>query len=250
MVPSTTRIKGKASSQSSKQQKKQRRPESASGLLRRYPYATEYGDHFETPRRAYADLSPILSLLARDLGTSPRDLKIYDPFYCEGNCKRHLASLGFENVVNERVDFYATVRYRTGRADFDVLVTNPPYSGDHKERIFRFACEIRRPWAILVPAYVAEKSYFPSTSEPFFVVPAGADYVFDHPHGAGTEISPFKSLWVVHLGERTDDVFRQLASSDPRLHRHLDDLVRAGTVRGTKRPNPRQRRRRRAIKAA
>ncbi len=42
-------------------------------------------------------------------------------------------------VINRNEDFYATA----ARGDVpvhDVLVTNPPFSGDHKERILRFWC--------------------------------------------------------------------------------------------------------------
>ena len=33
-----------------------------------------------------------------------------------------------------------------------MLLTNPPYSGDHPERIFAFAEQCGKPWLILVPA--------------------------------------------------------------------------------------------------
>ncbi len=40
----------------------------------------------------------------------------------------------------QKRDFYADVR--KGRVpEYDILVTNPPYSGDHKERILKFCMD-------------------------------------------------------------------------------------------------------------
>lgn len=224
-----------------------KKSEPAETLLGRYPYETEYGDHFETSYAAYRDLRPLLSLVATVVGKSKRELAIYDPYYCEGACIRHLRALGFENVRNVKEDFYASAVYAgLGPPEYDVLVTNPPYSGDHKERIFRFAVACGKPWAVLVPAYVLEKSYFPMSVRPFFVSPNTGSYDFDHPHGTGHDVSPFESVWVVHLGQRTDALFRRLEHDTTATYRRtIQDLIKAGVVRGSKRPNPRQRRKRR-----
>lgn len=74
-----------------------------------HPFATDMGDHCETPFEAYADVAPLLHGLARDLGLSAAHLRIYDPYYCEGGAKVHLAALGFTTVINENVDFYKVV---------------------------------------------------------------------------------------------------------------------------------------------
>jgi len=74
-----------------------------------HPFATDLGDHCETPFEAYADVAPLLHGLARDLGLSAAQLRIYDPYYCEGGAKVHLAALGFTTVINENVDFYEVV---------------------------------------------------------------------------------------------------------------------------------------------
>ena len=71
-----------------------------------HPFVTDLGDHCETPFEAYADVAPLLRGLAHDLGLSPAQLRIYDPYYCEGGAKVHLAALGFTTVINENVDFY------------------------------------------------------------------------------------------------------------------------------------------------
>lgn len=59
-----------------------------------YPYETVNDDHCETPLRAYQDIQRLLGLLADRLGNSIAELKIYDPYYCEGNVVKRLNSLG------------------------------------------------------------------------------------------------------------------------------------------------------------
>jgi len=81
----------------------------AGGVGERHPFETEYGDHFETPLVAYRHLKPVLEAVARELGKTLGDLRIYDPFYCEGAMVQRMASLGFENVRNENVDFWQRV---------------------------------------------------------------------------------------------------------------------------------------------
>ena len=75
--------------------KKRKRPHqrhaSAASLAKRYPFATDFCDHFETPRRAYADVAPALDAL---VAKSRAETRIYDPYYCDGAVKRHLAAAG------------------------------------------------------------------------------------------------------------------------------------------------------------
>jgi hypothetical protein len=65
---------------------------------------------------------------------------------------RKLNSLGFKIVINKCEDFYAAVA--EGRVPkHDVLLTNPPYSADHMERIIRFCAQGNgaTPWLLLLP---------------------------------------------------------------------------------------------------
>lgn len=124
-----------------------------------HPFPTDPLDHAETPLRAYADVAPLLHLVAGKLGKSASALRIYDPYYCAGSMRAHLASLGFTSVYNACEDFYA--RLASGTVpEFDVLVTNPPFSGDHIERLLAFCCGIPQPWLILMPQYIFNKPFF------------------------------------------------------------------------------------------
>lgn len=134
-------------------------------------------------------------------------LRIWDPFFCTGRCTLHLRSLGFKSVYNRNEDFYAVAGIaqpgqsqlgssrKSGKVTtppYDILVTNPPYSADHKERVLAYCAETQKPWLLLMPNYVATKSYFRDIEigdrheDPgvFFVVPCDK-YEYDHPMGTG-----------------------------------------------------------------
>ena len=115
--------------------------------------STEEDDHCETPAHAYHDIEPMLAQVAALLGKEKAGLRIYDPFYCQGAVVRHLSALGYHSVYNRCEDFYGKVAAGTV-PEYDVLVTNPPYSHDHIERLLRYCATCKRPWFVLVPNFV------------------------------------------------------------------------------------------------
>lgn len=103
-------------------------------------------------------------------------MRVCSPYFCAGSMVRHLARLGFHNVVNRNEDFYAAIA--EGRvpeychpcfcfviswcSSYDVLVTNPPFSTtpvDHIARLYAFVAEARKPFLILQPNYVYTKPF-------------------------------------------------------------------------------------------
>ena len=175
-------------------------------------------DHCETAPDAYAHIAELLRRLASALGyTDPAELRIYDPYFCNGAVTRHLGALGFPNVHNVNEDFYAVVA--SGRVPtHDVVVTNPPYSGAHPSRLLDFLANNRRPWLALMPNWVHAKDYYaPATraQSPFYVVPrkryhywtprgrradvaSGGAKAKTHGHtnaALGVRTSPFVSFW-------------------------------------------------------
>ena len=230
-----------------------------------YPFETNYLDHFESPARAYEDLAPLLRRVAVRLhggnageaSASERDccdrVSIYDPFYCDGAVVDRLANVGFPNVTHACVDFYAALK--RGRVPaHDVVVTNPPYSGDHKERALKWAVGQGKPWFQLLPNYVATKGYFaslfPGTASPtpasvepvVFLVPT-AKYEFEHPEGTGKDASPFFSVWFCGGLARADlaGLERELGP-DVKLVTSVKAMGDGGHLRVAKRGNPKQRR--------
>jgi hypothetical protein len=154
-----------------------------------------------------------------------------------------------------------------------VLVTNPPYSDDHKARIFDFGmarladAATRTPFFVLVPAYVASRAYFRSCLDRHglqdgvvYLVPGTRDhgeddYRYEHPDATGKKASPFRSLWVCGIGrdetQRARDwwIQEQQKSCGYKqrslfLYCSLGELERAGVVSALNRPNPRQRKKR------
>lgn len=113
-------------------------------------------DHAETPLQAYADIASVLRIVAENLGKDARDLKIYDPYFCAGTMKEHMRAIGFPCVYNRKEDFYQVVKNGTV-PEHDVVVTNPPYSLDHIQRILRWLVRNGKPWFLLVPNYVYMK---------------------------------------------------------------------------------------------
>eukprot|EP00913_Durusdinium_trenchii_P002227 g2057.t1 len=88
-------------------------------------------DHFETSADALHDVAPLLRRAAKQRHLAVDDLRVYDPYYCNGRAKELLKALGFRRAINRRRDFYADIAHNTV-PQFHVLLTNPPYSGDHK----------------------------------------------------------------------------------------------------------------------
>ena len=192
---------------------------------RDHPFEVDAADHCETPFAAYQDVEPFLFRVALALRKPKEKLRIYDPYFCEGSVAKHLARLGFTNVYNENEDFYAVIE--EGRVpEHDVLLTNPPYSGDHFRKILEFCGRSRKPWLLLLPNFVCRKTYYqpslglPSGPEdgedpiqkkekkekPLFLIPDPTrPYRYWAPGRAGFEerakgTTPFETFWYVHFG--------------------------------------------------
>ena len=167
-----------------------------------HPFAADPGDHCETPIEAYADIAPLLRGLAFDLGKTPETLRIYDPYYCEGSVVRHLGSLGFSSVHNVNEDFYANIAAGT-TPEFDVIVTNPPYSGDHVRKIVRYCRISGKPWFLCVPTYVHTSHGYrqevsAAQSSPLF---SAHGPTLSRTDGAGRSNSSSSSSWYNNEGD-------------------------------------------------
>jgi len=234
----------------------------------KYPYSVDYNDHFETPLRAYTDVFPVIETLIQQKCKGKRVI-IYDPFYCTGRAASLLRQCLQSNneklaekvdIQHEKRDFYRDLRENTV-PKFDILVTNPPYSGDHKERCLEFAVNSSRPFFLLMPNYIATKEYFRKTVletkkvQDVYIIPSpGESYEYHHPEGTGKPLSPFESVWFVGVSRRTSLKplresfvgFHSKQSTDggsrARIATSLDELIRIGGASGAKRKNPRQRR--------
>lgn len=151
--------------------------------LRRDP-----ADDCETPLEAYVHVAFVLSKISQKKNVRKSALRVYDPYFCAGAASERLRALGFASACNEDVDFYAALGDTESRVDdgstnapslpaHDVLVTNPPFSGDHCRRLVAFLATRPRdvPFALLAPEYVHRKAWFAPLARKFedmlFIVP-------------------------------------------------------------------------------
>ena len=146
-----------------------------------FPYEINYNDHFETPLIAYQDLRPMLKWIQSKMRTkqgkdqgggkegesegqtsychenkhTEKPFTLYDPYYCNGRTKILLKQLGFDHVVHEKRDFYKDIEQEQIPVH-DVLITNPPYSDEHKQQCLAHCLsQPNQAFCLLMPNYVA-----------------------------------------------------------------------------------------------
>lgn len=132
------------SSHSNEKSRKRARKQQPQPWVADFPYSVDYNDHFETPLRAYEDIAPLLDWLVGDVGKkktipSRKEHVIYDPYYCNGQTTKLFLTLGFDGIINRKRDFYKDIAQDNLPKNFQTLVTNPPYSDQHKEKCLDFA---------------------------------------------------------------------------------------------------------------
>jgi len=181
-----------------------------------FPFPTEADDHCETPVNSYRDIVPLLQKISSRINgttsSSNSSLRIYDPYYCNGAMVEHMAQVGFPNVYNRKEDCYSI--WSSSKCPvFDVLVTNPPYSGDHIAQLMQHVTAKQfgdRPWLLLLPQWVHKKNYYVLATKhirPFYLVPTKR-YVYIPPKhfrdakksDVHKKSSPFCSMWYVWGG--------------------------------------------------
>ena len=174
-----------------------------------HPFEVDAADHCETPFQAYQDIEPFLFRMALALKKPKDKLRIYDPYFCEGSVAKHLARLGFTSVYNKNEDFYKCIEEKR-IPEHDVLLTNPPYSGDHFRRILSFCAKNKKPWLLLLPNFVCRKQYYqpcvgedvkalfliPDPTKPYRYWAPGRRGFEDRNQAKGT--TPFETFWYVN----------------------------------------------------
>lgn len=254
------------------------------------PYQTDYNDHFETPLEAYQDIAPLLNWIASKQQQSTKIISsnvdqsvgnksmtfpvLYDPYYCNGRTKSLLRQLGFENVIHDKRDFYADIM-DDNLPEYDIFVSNPPYSDKHKEKCLQFCFDHLRqgesyetsithkrsqPFFLLMPNYVASKEYYrkllvslesqSSSEDVVYLVPNhGTQYQYEHPENTGKPKCPFQSLWFCGVGKDFVHEIKtfwqslpEKANTKPTLLISLKELEKWNVVSFQNRPSLRQRR--------
>ena len=230
-----------------------------------FPYPTNPDDHCETPRQSYLHILPLLNKLSNSVAGGKHSMRIYDPYYCDGSVVKHLSSLGFTSVYNKKEDCYAAWKSNVP-SQYDVLITNPPYSEDHIEKLMNYVTSPsfgNKPWLLLMPQWVHKKDYYLNAiskqrtydgskattkgnpQNPFYIVPRKR-YVYLPPANfrekkdsdVHKKSSPFVSMWYCWGGnDDTNEVwmneFRKGSSRDEcdlaRSKNALRDLRRSSS---------------------
>lgn len=248
----------------------------------KFPYEVDYCDHFESPEQAYRDIVPLIELVAAATTTTDEKKKkknhdhtknnndknnisviLYDPYYCNGRTKRILQKLGFPNIQHEKRDFYKDISSHN-IPKHDILITNPPYSADHKERCLDFCINqnLLKPFFLLLPNYVACKQYFQQFTNALqqqqqekqkhnklqmcYYVP-NISYEYDHPEGTGKEVPPFSSIWFCGIPISCANTFLMMKDNHNNnnnggtLYTSFQSLSQSGSIPTEKRLNPKQR---------
>jgi len=189
-----------------------------------YPFEIDPLDHCETPEIAHEQICQSLTYLCKEvLHKEKSELRIYDPFYCEGRVVSNLSKFGFTNVYNRCEDFYSVQQAGT-LPEYDVIVTNPPYSGDHIEKIMKFCVSTGKPWFLLLPNFVYTKDYFSSAlvsegkvipQRLFYIVPKNR-YLYWTPKGrhqqkSKDKTSPFITFWYINIGPTVEVALKWLS---------------------------------------
>ncbi|PBJ74221.1 methyltransferase [Trypanosoma cruzi] len=126
-----------------------------------HPFRAEFNDHFETSLEALRDIAVVVDQLRLLLRPSaPENFVVYDPYYCAGTIVRYWNTLGVQRVIHANRDFCKDIAEGDDPDDYDMLVTNPPFSGDHIERLFNYLVTRKKPFAFLVPDYTATKDWY------------------------------------------------------------------------------------------
>ncbi|KAL7505593.1 hypothetical protein ACHAXN_003047 [Cyclotella atomus] len=181
------------------------------------PFCADQDDHCETSPVAYTHIAPLLNYMAKLMGKTPSDLQIYDPYYCAGAMVSHLCKLGFHDVYNKPEDFYQVIQ--DGNVpEHDVVVTNPPYSSDHFDKLLGFLSKNNKPALLLLPEHLPKKSSIYAEDKFVFLSPPER-YHYWTPEGMrqdqeknekkkkqhmnlvlGRRNSPFVSYWFLSMG--------------------------------------------------
>ena len=169
-------------------------------------------------------------------------------------------------MINENRDFYQQIRSNC-IPEHDVLITNPPYSGEHKSKLLQYLLGRKLsphgaiPFMLLLPAYTATKSYWKDFTEAQvaeawkiqYYMPSSS-YNFVHPEGTGKALPPFYSCWFIgtdydistsYRSKRDDQHDRTCCG---KVIDSVEAMAELGYVSLQKRGNPKQRNRKKKSK--
>tara|TARA_Y100000114_G_scaffold129099_1_gene126384 strand:+ start:1635 stop:2138 length:504 start_codon:yes stop_codon:yes gene_type:complete len=100
-------------------------------------------DDYMTPKSAWEAIEEYI----------PKNKKIWESFYGDGNSGKYLTEMGF-NVIHEDIDFFDD----NVRPEYDLIVSNPPFS--HSKEVMDKLYEIDKPFILIFPSSKINTTYF------------------------------------------------------------------------------------------
>lgn len=100
-------------------------------------------DHYSTPVEAYQMIQNYI----------PQNIRIYDPFYCDGSCAEHLrTAFPTCEIIHQDKDAFSWM------PEFDMIITNPPYS--LKKKCLEWMMSLDKPFCCFLPGtYLMTKEF-------------------------------------------------------------------------------------------
>lgn len=137
-------------------------------------------DEYMTPAYALQDIAHLI----------PTDKVIWEPFYGDGKSGEYLKELGF-NVEHHKIDFYDDPTF-----DYDILISNPPYSG--KPKVFKRLREINKPFMMLLPVSTITKIFLKTYFKDEIQIVIPKKRIQFVKNGEQTDRCWFDTLWICY----------------------------------------------------
>ena len=107
----------------------------------------EDSDEWQTCKESWIELTPLISRF--------KSQRVWMPFWYDGECAKHLRACGFKHVYHKKRDFFALAKDPGFLSQVDVIIDNPPYTGEEiKTKVLKALRDTEKPFAMLLPLTV------------------------------------------------------------------------------------------------
>lgn len=145
-------------------------------------------DDYMTPKEVWESIAHLL----------PKDKILWECFYGDGKSGEYLADLGFK-VEHHKIDFFNDPPF-----DYDILVSNPPYS--IKPKVFKRLSEIDKPFMMLVPVSTMTKKFLKTYFQDKIQIVIPKSRIHFVKNGVQTKASWFDTLFIAYKMNLEKDI--------------------------------------------
>jgi hypothetical protein len=147
-------------------------------------------DDYSTSKKAYSIIQSLV----------PTSIRIYDPFYCDGKCKKYMEEVFPTcSIIHEDKDAFTWV------PDFDMIITNPPFS--NKYYILQWLIDTGKPFACLLPmSCLLTKKFFAIRGHDEFQIIFSNERIKYEYKGEEAGRANFESVWCCYRFNLPKDV--------------------------------------------